>query len=243
MTDIEKAVVREEEYLSFRMKGKEPFHLIDAIKECGFKSLEEYFTAKREYKFANQRFEFIVKEPSNCIDEGLRLLDTKTPGVVFVDCDETFVYAGTSKPYNEVYCEENNIPVYPLHTAGGAIVGVAGDFSMGICVPQCIGANSKFMLDKFKTLLSKHLSVIEIDGNDVLQNGMKIVATTSYEKNGMFLFIAHFSFSEREELIGNICVNTFSRLRTREKIPYFIEDMTREQLKQEVSEWLQVHLY
>jgi hypothetical protein len=239
MGDIIRAMEIEKEYISFRAKDEEPYAFVDKVKECGFGSISEYSEAKRDYLFANQDYEFIFKDPDNCIQEGLRLLDTKTTAVVFVDCNETFVYTGESKPYNEEYCKENNIPVYPLYAAGGAIVGVTGDFSMGICIPESLGADDVFVLNKLKELLSQYISVIEVDGNDVLQNGMKIVATTSYRKNGMFLFIAHFSFSDREELIGNICISTFSRMgRVREKIPYFIEGLTREQLKQEVEKWL-----
>lgn len=47
MGDIVKAIEKEKEYLEYRKQGKEPFHLVDAIKECGFESLDEYFEEKK----------------------------------------------------------------------------------------------------------------------------------------------------------------------------------------------------
>lgn len=247
MTDIVKAIAKEKEYLEYRMKGEEPFHLADAILEFGYNSLKEYFDEKKEYEFTSLPFKLIVKNPSDCIEEGLRLLDTKTSAVVLVDCNETFVYTGESKPFNEEYCRENSIPVYPLYTAGGSIVGASGDLSIGICIPDTLELGEKYMLEKVKAILSKHISSISIDNNDILQDGCKICATTGYNRNGMYLFIAHFSFSDRNDLINEICavsnVSTFSLRRTSPQVtktPSYIKDVSKDVLKTEVLEWLGV---
>ena len=245
MSDIIKAMEYEAEYLSCRMSGEYPFHLVDKVKECGFDSISEYYEEKRNKKFNELNFYFIVKSTNDCIEEGFRLLDTKTTGVVFVDCDETFVYTGESKQFNEGYCAENNIPVYPLNMKGGAIVGSDGDFSIGICIPENLGVDAGYMLNKVKELLSKYASSVEVDGNDIMQNGYKVCGTTGYRKNEMYLFIAHFSFSDRTELINEICYvpSTFSLRRATvqtAKTPGFIEGVTREELKHEVAEWLRL---
>lgn len=248
MTDITKAFEKEKEYLSHRMKGEEPFHLVDAVRECGYDSLDDYFIAKREYLFDALNFEVIVKKPNDCIAEGLRLLDTQTTAFVYVNCDETFVYSGESKPFNEEYCVENNIPVYPLFTQGGAIVGVDGDFSIGICVPEDIGVDDKFLQEKLCDILSKSIDGINADGNDIMYNGNKICAITWYKRNGMYLFIAHFSFSDRIDLINEVCtvpaeVSTYSLRRTvnqPSKTPGYIDFMTRDELLEEVMGWLKL---
>lgn len=252
MSDIIKAIEKEKEYLSFRMDGKEPYHLVDAIKEFGFETLEEYFDAKRDYNFNQLKFELIYKNPDNCIEEGLRLLDTKTTAVVLVNCNETFVYTGDSKPFNEVFCIENDIPIYPLYAPGGTIVGVEGDFSIGICVPESLGVDENYLKLKIQGLLSKSVEGITIDGNDILYNGNKICAITGYRKNGMYLFVAHCSFSDRTNLISAVCavpiVSTTFLLRRpsvvyqTEKIPGYIDFMTRDELQKEVSKWLSIQL-
>ena len=132
MADILKAIEKEKEYLNYRRKGEEPFHLIDAVKECGFATLTDYFKAKTEYNFNKLVFSYIEKSPAECIDYFFKMMDAKETGVVFIDSNEAFVFSGESKPYDEEYCLKNNIPVYPLYTAGGAIVSTNGDFSIGL---------------------------------------------------------------------------------------------------------------
>lgn len=250
MGDIVKAIEKEKEYISFRMNGEEPYHFVDAIKALGFKTLGEYFSAKKDYNFNQLTFELIYKNPNNCIDEGLRLLDTNTTAVVFVNCDETFVYTGESKPFNEAFCIENNIPIYPLHAPGGTIVGVDGDFSIGICVPKSLGVDEDYMKLKIQGLLSNYVDGITIDGNDILYNGNKICGITGYRKNGMYLFIAHCSFSDRTSLINEVCAvpeesTTFSLrgqsvVRKTDKVPGYIDFMSRDELREEVSKWLSI---
>ena len=63
--DIVKAIEKEQEYLFYRRNGDEPFHLVDAIKECGFDTLEEYFAAKKEYGFNHLSFAYIEKTPAD----------------------------------------------------------------------------------------------------------------------------------------------------------------------------------
>ena len=53
MRDILEAIQKEKEYLSFRMKDEEPYHLVDAVKEYGYNSLDEYFAAKRRYEISH----------------------------------------------------------------------------------------------------------------------------------------------------------------------------------------------
>ena len=106
--DIVKAIEKEQEYLSYRRKGEEPFHLVDAIKECGFVTLEEYFTAKLNRQFERLRFDYAEVDPSEAIAEIFRMMEAQETKVLFVPSVRTFVFSGESKPYDEEYCTENN---------------------------------------------------------------------------------------------------------------------------------------
>ena len=203
--DIVKAIEKEQEYLSYRRNGEEHFHLVDAIKECGFDSLEEYFTAKRVYQFARLEFTYTEKAPSECIDYFFRMMDAQETGVVFIDSNETFVFSGESKPYDEEYCAANNIPVYPLYTRGGAIVSTAGDFSIGICMPDSVCCEVGYILEGLKALMLPFMPTVEVVGNDLMVDGGKICGSVGYRQNGMFCFAAHFSFNDNSELIQKIC--------------------------------------
>ena len=235
MTDIIKAIAKEKEYLSYRRKGEEPFHLIDAVKECGFESLSDYFKAKTEHTFNKLNFAYIEKTPAECIDYFFHMMDTKETGIVFIDSNETFVFSGESKPYNAEYCEENNIPIYPLYTKGGAIVSTPGDFSIGLCFPEYVGVDVQFILTKLKDIFSKYMGKVTVNGNDLLLNGDKICGSIMYHQNGMKCFACHFSFMDNAELIEEIC-NISGSIKT----PTVISGLTVPQFKQELREWLRV---
>ena len=178
-------------------------------------------------------FTYIEKEPKDCIAECLRMINEKVTGVLFVDTNETFVFKGTSnKDFNEEYCIENNIPVYPIYAKGGSIVSMKGDFSFGVCLPKkFVGIRIDFVMRKVKEILSKHTDNVEMNGNDIMIDGKKLLGSTQYEMNDMFMWVGHFSFTDSTELIKNLCPVGV-------KEPSFISCLSREQFKQEVLEWL-----
>ena len=235
MADIVKAIEREKEYLSYRAKGEEPFHLIDAVKECGFESLDEYFNAKAEYLFDKLNFAYGETPPNEAIANIFLLMGTKETKVLFVPSKETFVFSGTSKAFNEEYCKANNIPIYPLYTGGGTIVSTEGDFSLVICYPENTSADINFILGKLKEIFDTTMSNVTISGNDILLNGMKICGSVMYRQNGMMCFAAHFSFKDNSELIEQICGVSGSV-----KTPTTIDGFTVNMFKKAVREWLRI---
>ena len=235
MRDILKAIRKEREYINYRRRGEEPFHLVDAVKECGFESLTDYFKAKIEHTFNKLNFAYIEKTPAECIDYFFEMMNTKETGVVFIDSNETFVFSGESKPYNAEFCEANNIPIYPLYTRGGAIVSTEGDFSIGICFPETVGVDVLFILMKLKGIFGKYMDGVSVNGNDLLVNGNKICGSIMYHENGMKCFACHFSFKDNTELIEQIC-NISGSIKT----PTAISGLTVPQFKGELREWLRV---
>lgn len=234
--DIIKAIEFEKHYLECRMKGEYPFHLVDKVRECGFATLDQYFTAKQKYEFDQLKFEYIEKAPSECIDYFFRMMEEKQTGVVFIDSTETFVFSGGSKPYDEAYVTEHSIPVYPLYTTGGAIVSTPGDFSIGICMPETVCSDVRFILDGLQAIFSKHINNVTVDGNDILIDGKKICGSVGYHQNGMFCYASHFSFNDNSELIEKICGVSGSV-----KPVSKIEGLTADTFKEEVRTWVQAN--
>lgn len=235
MGDIVKAIEVEKEYLEYRMKGEEPFHLVDKIKECGFETLAKYFEDKSKYEFKYLTFEVIETTPFEAIAEVLETIAKKKTAVLFADTESTLVWNGEGSEFNEEYCIENSIPVLPLQTKGGTIVSTAGDLNIGICVPETLGKNSRLILSGFVDIFRKHTDKeVIVDGNDILIDGFKVLGSSIYNANGMFMFITPVSLSEKSDLIETIC------LKKSGKIQKHIEFMDSETLKREVSEWLQV---
>lgn len=234
--DIQKAIEIEKYYLECRMKNEYPFHLVDKIRECGFDSLEEYHEAKKDYNFSQIKFPQVIQPMPEGVSEIFKMIQTNKAGTLFVDWNETYVVAGNKgmESLNKEYCEENNITIFPLHTGGGTIVGSTGDFSLGICVPKDTGIDSPYLLRKVGDILQRHTEcIVTIEGNDICFDGKKISGTASYPVNDIIMTIMHFSFTDWSDLISHICNKNG-------KTVAFVDCVTREQFKQEVSEWLEI---
>lgn len=237
MGDIVKAIEKEKEYLSYRMKGEEPFHLVDAVKECGFDSLGEYFSAKKVHEFSCLPFEVIETTPEKAITDVLETIKEKRTAVLFADTEYTLVWNGNNSTFNESYCEECGIPVYPLQTGGGTIVSTAGDLNIGICIPMDFGIDANFILNGFADIFRKHTSkAVEVKGNDVLIDGLKVLGSSVYDTDEMFTLITPVSLTEKAELIASICT------KHSEKQPHHIDFMNSAILRQEVAEWLKLSI-
>lgn len=233
MTNIVKAIEKEKEYLSYRMKGEEPFHLVDAVKDCGFESLEDYFKAKKNHEFTNLSFEVIETTPAKAIEDVMNAIAERKTAVLFANTECTLVWNGNNGTFNETYCDECGIPIYPLQTGGGTIVSTAGDLNIGICVPQSFGIDLQFVLSRFADIFRKYTNkTVVVNGNDVLIDGFKVLGSSTYNRNGMFMFITPVSLSEKSELIESICHKHSA------KQPIHIDFMTAELLRREVSKWL-----
>ena len=89
------------------------------------------------------------------------------------------------------------------------------------------------MHTKIKNILKKYSSAdFSVAGNDILMNGNKILGSAVYRQNGMFVLINYLSFSDKADLIKEVC------LKHSTKQPGHIDFMTTEQLRLEVEEWL-----
>ena len=238
MKDIEKAIEVEKEYLEYRMKGEEPFHLVDKIKECGFESLEEYFNSKKAYNLAHVDFEVInAASPRESVESIFKVINEKKNAVIFVDIDEDMAWIQVNSGYNVDYCYENNIPVVPVGATGtGTLVSTTGDLGIGICVHKDSGIDLECLIDGFISIFRKYTDKEIINlGNDIMYDGKKVCGFTSYDLNNMFMVISPISLSPKSELVANICTKKQVK-----KVGY-IDFMNRDMLRREVSEWLRVY--
>ena len=231
--DIIGAINKEREYLSFRAKGEEPYHLVDAVKKFGFESLNEYFSAKRDYQFSQLKFEVIETPPKKAIADIMAMMDAKKTAILFVETDKTLVWNGNQGDYNANYCEECGIPIYPLGANGGTIVSTPGDLNIGICISDSHEINSRYILEGFAKIFRKYTyKLVEVAGNDVLVGGVKVLGSSVYGNKEVFMFVTSVSLSDKTQLICEICKKHST------KQPGHIDFMTAEQLREEVEGWL-----
>lgn len=233
--DILKAIEIEQTYLNHKLKGEKTFNLIDEIQKCGFKSLEEYFDTKKTYQFSE--LEFAVKNitQEEVIDELKTVFNDGTIGLWLCDHPKTCIFGGINglENFNEDYCIENNLTVYPYLSGGGIIVHQDGDFTYGLSCPENICIDAKYILEKTSNILQKYTDKkVTVDNNDILVDMSKVCGSTTYKQNGLFLILVYFSFNDKTELINAICNKQSG------KTPSYIDFMTREELKQEVLKWL-----
>lgn len=234
MADITKAIKKEQEYLSYRAENKEPFHLVDAIKKYGFNSLDEYFQAKKECEIKQLGFTYDECNPKNCLSKVFATIANGETKFLFMISDTTFVF-NCSDDFDEEFCKSNNITVYQTEAKGGTIVSTPGDVSFCICVPKETDIDVGYILKHIAAILSKYMDGIAVDGNDILRDGKKVLGSANYYQNDMFALVSHVSFNDNSELISKICREPKSG-----KFPGRLLNITPEQFKQEVFEWLQV---
>lgn len=238
MSNIVKAIEKEKEYLEYRIKGEEPFHLVDAVREYGFETLQEYFEAKTKHEFESISFKVInAASPQSCVKDIFDVIANKKNAVIFVDIDHTLVWTQINSGCNIEYCKENNIPIIPVGANGnGTLVSTPNDFGIGICIYKDNRINLEFIVNGFIKIFRKYTDKKVINqGNDIMYDGKKICGFTYYDLNNMFMVISPISFSEKADLVSNICTN-----KPQVKQVGYIDFMDRDMLRQEVSEWLQV---
>lgn len=233
--DIIGAINKEREYLSFRMKGEEPYIFQEEIKKYGFESIEDYLKAKKDYEFSLLKFEVINIATEEMVLDIFRAIEQQRTAVLFAETDKTLVWNGTSGNLNIEYCTEFNIPIYEFNNGGGTIVSTRGDLNMAISYPENEKFNSTYMLNKIVEIFEKYTDKpIVASGNDILVDGYKVMGSTMYRVNGMFVFAASVSMSEKNQLISNIC------LKHSTKQPSYIDFMTADQLREEIEGWLKI---
>lgn len=233
MKDIKGAMAKEREYLSYRMKGEEPYHWADAVKEYGFESIKEYSEAKRDYEFSQIKFEVVETVPERYIEDLFANITKQNNVLLLCDVNETVIAHGNNTEFNTEYCNECGYKIFPLYAGGGTIVFTNGDLAVGIMLKQNKIFGRDYLLKSVARIISKYTDkTVEVTGNDILVGGEKISGSTTYEKNDMFAVIFNLSFSDKSEIINNVC------LKHSEKHPGYIDFMTREDFKREVIEWL-----
>lgn len=234
MGDIIKAIEKEKEYLSYRMKGEEPYSLREALKEFGFDSLSEFHKAKTEYNFIAQSFEIVDGPAETATEEVFKAIDNQTCKAGFLNVENTIVLSGSENDANTEYCNKCNIPIYPYYTKGGSTVATKGDLLFGLCSKRALALSVETFLDKLADIFHKYSpdDIFTVSHNDILRNGKKFLGSAIYYQNEMLVIIVYISFSDKHELIEQIC------LKHSEKEPDYVDFMTRSDFRQEVLEWL-----
>jgi hypothetical protein len=202
MTDIAKAIEKEREYISFRMKNEEPFHLIDAVRECGFESLEDYFAAKQRYQLGKMN---IVKFKSReAVDTIKRFIANQEQAVAYCVHDENSVLVSGTSEIDRDFCEETGYKVFETQHSGGAVVVNEGDVSVilfGEIGNSIMLDFASYLIDRYR---EKGLNAV-LEGNDVLVDGYKISGLSATPYGSIQYSTIHIGVNTNLDHIKAIC--------------------------------------
>ena len=233
VTNIEKAIAKEKEYLSFRMKGEEPYHLVDAVKEYGYNSLDEYFTAKCRYEISHAP---VVKVKSaEAVSTIQDFIVNQKHGFAYCVHDQKLCFVASADAVNDDACYEYGYAVINTKHTGGAVVVNKGDISM----VHFGDLGNRVMLDFADYLISwyreRGLDAVYVD-NDILIDGYKISGLSSTAYGSIKYSTIHIGINTDVEQIRAICKKPM------QKIPRGLSEygITTEEIEHEVSNWLNV---
>lgn len=233
MDKLLKAMEIEKIYQENRLNGKEPFHLFDEIKICGYETLEEYFSEKCEYLFSQwiPNINYINVAEVATITENAIL--NGNHGIFIVKDGGVYAYHGSDIIDYEL-CKNLGVHVVELNYEGGTIIGSENDLSLMMVMPVSIFMNNNIIMNKFKEIIEKYIEGISIDGNDLLVNGEKVMGSMTRNVGNTFVWAAQISFSDYSDIIAKVC-NKHSV-----KKPAYIDNnkLTRDILESEVVRWL-----
>ena len=238
MTRIEKGIEINEEHMYHVLNDiPEEVSFTDQILALGYQSLEEFFEEK-----AVKEMQDILKGTeisSHMMDFLFNLsiyLKKRNPGIISIYTDETCVCHGNNaeKVLNEDYCIEHNIPIYPYDSFGGNIVATKEDYGIAILIPTSIDVSFSLIAEKIIALLKQYYDDVQMQGNDILINGKKVIGSGVFGDQELTVMLFYFSISDKGELISAICGEPVSN-----KTPGYIDMIYGGEVRKELLSWLQ----
>lgn len=237
MKNIELAIEKERQYINDKMENGDPnINFKDYLYEAGYLNIDEFAFDKTSYLLKRQNLEmeriFIDKESLDTWVE--RVLRNE---VFFASADTKDTSIGTvaicGSDFNEfdLYRENNVLPIKFNYSRGVNITGI-NDFNFCICVPLDTCLTMDFILKKLLYFIYKKNPSAEIDGNDILVDGKKVVGLTNIENPNMCVFIVHVSLTDYVDIIYKLCPPHSG------KEPGFLTNITKQEFEEEVQSWL-----
>ena len=209
MSNILKAIEKEKEYLSYRMEGKEPFHLVDIVKECGFNSLEDYFTAKRRHEISQEP---VVKVASKDATATIQdFIVNQKHGFAYCVHDEKLAFVAKTDDVNADACEEYGYTVLDTQHTGGVVVVNKGDMSVvhfGTVGNRGMQDFADYLIERYK---ERGLNAT-YEGNDVLIDGYKISGLSATTYGNIQYSTIHIGINTNLDHIKAICKKPMNKV-------------------------------
>jgi lipoate-protein ligase A len=234
MADLLGAMAMEKEYrkLQTDWEAKTAFGYHEKLQAFGFADTVEYEQAKKQLRFSNLHLPYEQVDITELADKRQQAVDSCTEVIHLITGSGVFIYAGDHAEYNQEYCEQNDIFtfVYP----GGSVI-VANEHDLAISIISKVHDVHDLLLNRLCLLLQNRGLNCNVDGNDILVNGKKIIGSAGWRDGCVSLYNFQISFVVNKELIETICYKPM------EKEPMGISEIsnvTRQEVANRIIQWL-----
>lgn len=204
--DIATAVEREADYL-LRKNSGEDVHIYDFIGPCGYTDVNEFYWDKQLYLLQHTNY-IVEEEPYIDLNFTNYFFRNKVPAFLWtIKCNTTYAFVPNEQSEFAAIQESGLTPLKIGYSAqNGIIISSDGDLRIFLIYPGDLEIKTEHFLSFFKDYLADKFDSVEIDKNDVLVNGKKVLGSARIPQiNGMGVFVIQTSFSDKSALIKKIC--------------------------------------
>lgn len=233
MKNLEQAMNEEQLYLKDKFNGIAT-SLIDRLAPYGYDNLKEYFNDKKDYLFKQWKpkvYSIAIEDLTVGLEDAIQ---NEKYGIYISMAKGLYAFHGSDEiDYQQ--CEQDGVYVAELYHQGGTIIGNEEDLGIEIVAPIELGLEHNHIINKFYEIISRYEDNVEINGNDILVNGEKVLGSMVRHVGNAFVWAAQISFCDHSDVIQKVCKKQSKKRPGR----LHNKDLTKDKLQKQVLKWLQ----
>lgn len=233
--DIRRAIEQEAIYLRKKFEEHdENAKIYDYIGPCGYDDVNDFYWDKQKYLFKTQPF-IIEEEPYIDLAFTAEYYRDKIPAFLYtIDCFEDYAFIPNDFEDTEILEENNLVPLKIGYDArNGVIISSDGDLRIYLIYDGSLEVPCDVFMNFLKDVLEEYYDNVVVDGNDIMIDGKKVIGSVAFRYADMNSIVFQCTFTDRVELIREICGVT-------PKTPGFIDKniISPEELRDRFIVWL-----
>lgn len=235
MKNLKGAMEEEKKYVADRLSDIKT-NLIDRLSQYGYSDLNDYYTDKRDYLFAEWKPEVYRIDGEYLATKMEKAIVDGQYGIYIMTTNNTYAFHGND-PMDYKLCEDLSVEAIELGYSGGTIIGDAQDLGILLVMPREFNITPMMISQKVLSIIGEFIDNAEISGNDILVDGKKVMGSMNRRVGNSFVWAAQISFADHDELITKICNKTSA------KKPSYIDrtKLSRNETERRLLKWLQKH--
>lgn len=209
MKDIKNAIQAQHKYRQALEVNPFEANIYEYLAPYGYTDLDDFTSDKIEYLLKNSNIPITITNPDECLQSDLlEILATKQQLFISINNGKIFAWHQNKDIDTELF-ENYGIPIYETHGEGGTIISGPDDLDVALVLDRNDWdiIKSDYLLEALAQMVKKYLPnyTIEIDNNDILCDGKKIIGATTGEVGSKLLYMAHISFYDFSALTKILC--------------------------------------